>query len=67
MVLGGAAIVLAGVLLLVAARVPFPGHVPGDLSFRRDGFSLSVPPATSLPVSVLLTVIADVIVRLPNR
>jgi hypothetical protein len=45
-----------GVLLVVADRVPFIGRLPGDITIRGDGWTLYAPLATSIVLSVLLTV-----------
>lgn len=60
----GGLITLAGLLLLLSERVPGLGSVlslfgrlPGDLSFKRDNFSLYVPLGTSLLLSILLSLV----------
>ncbi|MGH7961249.1 MAG: DUF2905 domain-containing protein [Candidatus Binatia bacterium] len=61
--LGKTLIVLGGVLLLVGVfltcggKIPWLGRLPGDLSIQRDNFSFYFPLATSLVVSVLLSVL----------
>ncbi|MDI3269100.1 MAG: DUF2905 family protein [Bacillota bacterium] len=54
---------LSGLLLMGAAlvvwlfqRVPGLGHLPGDFLIRRDSFTLYIPLATSLLLSLLLTI-----------
>jgi hypothetical protein len=56
LVLVGAVILGFGVLLVVADRVPFIGRLPGDITIRGDGWTLYAPLATSIVLSVLLTV-----------
>jgi len=60
----GALIALVGLLLLLSDRVPGLGSVlslfgrlPGDISFKRDNFSLYVPLGTSLVLSILLSLV----------
>jgi hypothetical protein len=53
----GLALAAIGVLLLVAPRVPWLGRLPGDIVIRRDGFTLYLPLATCLVLSLLLTAI----------
>jgi hypothetical protein len=57
------ALIVAAVVLLVIgvawpwlARLPL-GRLPGDLRFERDGFAFFFPLATSLRVSVPVSVI----------
>jgi hypothetical protein len=49
-------LVIAGLGLLVMLGVPF-GRLPGDISVRRGNFSFYFPLATSIIVSILITLI----------
>jgi uncharacterized protein HemY len=60
----GLCVVLVGLLLLIAGRVPgignllgWFGKLPGDIYIRRDNFSFSFPLATSLLLSVILSLV----------
>ena len=53
----GLLIVLAGVVLLLVGRVPWLGRLPGDIHFQRGNFTFYFPLATSLLLSVVLTLI----------
>ena len=60
----GVCVVLIGLLLLVADRVHgignllgWFGKLPGDISIRRDNFSVSFPIVTSLILSVILSLV----------
>ncbi|WP_242337775.1 MULTISPECIES: DUF2905 domain-containing protein [Anaeromyxobacter] len=59
LVLAGAIIALAGVLLILAERFPGLrlGRLPGDVSVERDGFRLYLPLGTSIVLSILLTLL----------
>jgi hypothetical protein len=63
----GGGLLLVGLLLMLIGRVPGLGRLPGDLVIERDGFSCVVPLATMLVVSLLLTLVLNVLVRLLNR
>jgi hypothetical protein len=56
LVVAGIALVVAGLLLPLLSRVGL-GRLPGDFSIRRPGFSLYFPLATSLLISLLLSLI----------
>jgi hypothetical protein len=56
LVVAGIALVAAGLLLPLLSRVGL-GRLPGDFSIRRPGFSLYFPLATSLLISLLLSLI----------
>jgi hypothetical protein len=47
---------IAGLGLLVMAGIPF-GRLPGDIVYRRGNFTGYVPIATSIVVSLLLTLL----------
>ncbi len=53
----GLLIVLLGVVLLVAGRVPWLGRLPGDIYVWRGNWAFYFPLATSLVVSALLTLV----------
>ncbi len=66
LVLGGV-IVLLGLILLVLGRVPFLGRLPGDITFRRGGLSCSIPIVSCILLSLLLTVVLNLLLRLFGR
>jgi hypothetical protein len=47
---------IAGLGLLIMAGIPF-GRLPGDIVYRRGDFTAYVPIATSIVVSLLLTLL----------
>lgn len=67
LIFAGIAIAVVGVAVLVAPRIPLLGRLPGDLSFHRGSFSLYLPLATSILVSVILTVVANIVLRVLHR
>jgi hypothetical protein len=53
----GGVIVLAGVVLLLAGRIPGVGRLPGDIEIQRGNWMFSFPLATSLLLSLVLTLV----------
>lgn len=53
----GLAIVVLGLLLTFSGKIPLIGRLPGDMVFRRGNFTFYFPLATSILLSILLTVI----------
>jgi hypothetical protein len=51
----GALILVLGVLLTFAGRVPFLGRLPGDFVFRRGNATFYFPLVTSLLLSILVS------------
>jgi len=63
----GAVLLAAGGIVLLAPRVPWLGHLPGDIHIRRGNISCMFPLATSLLLSLLLTILVNVAARLLRR
>jgi Protein of unknown function (DUF2905) len=62
LILLGAALLLAGLLLLLVGRLQLPlGRLPGDILYRGKNTTFYFPLATSILLSVLLTLILYVI------
>jgi hypothetical protein len=59
LVLVGGVVLLVGALLLLMERVPWLkiGRLPGDFSFERNGVRFYFPLATSLLISIILSLV----------
>jgi hypothetical protein len=53
----GLGIVVLGLLLTFAGRVPFLGRLPGDIVYRKGNFTFYFPLATSILLSIILTLL----------
>jgi hypothetical protein len=53
----GLLITLAGLVLVFVGRVPWIGRLPGDIHVQRGNFTFYFPLATSLLLSVVLTLL----------
>ena len=62
MLMGGILLGL-GALFTLAGKVGWLGRLPGDFRFERGGFSFYFPLATSLLLSILLTLIINLFRR----
>jgi hypothetical protein len=61
----GLLLVLAGVVILGLSRLNLPlGRLPGDFNWRGRGWSVSFPLATSILISVLLSLLLWAVGRL---
>ena len=60
----GVVTLVIGLLLLLWPRIPMLGRLPGDITIQKDGFRLFVPIASSIIISIVLTVIVNVVLRL---
>jgi hypothetical protein len=63
-VMAGAALLVLGGLIWLAGRIPALGHLPGDIRLQRGNVSCFFPLTTMIIVSVLLTVILNILLRL---
>jgi hypothetical protein len=61
--IAGIAMVALGALIMLAGRLPFVGQLPGDIEFRRGNTTVYVPLATMILVSIILTVLLNIIFR----
>jgi len=59
----GIVIFIIGVFITYGPRIPYLGKLPGDLYYKRDGFELYFPLATSIVISVILSLVAYLISR----
>lgn len=60
----GAGLLVLGLLLVLLGRLPVVGHLPGDLLLRRGGLTIYVPLATMFVVSIVLTLLLTIVLRL---
>ncbi len=68
LLLFGLIVAATGGVLWLADRLGLPlGRLPGDLRFEREGFSCFIPLASSILISLLLTLAINLIVRLISR
>ena len=63
----GFSIAVVGGALLLLSKIPWLGQLPGDIRIERKGFSCFFPLATSIIISLLLTVVLNIVVRLLRR
>lgn len=57
LILIGLVIVGAGVVLLLSDKIPWLGRLPGDITVKRDNFTFYFPLATSILISVILSLL----------
>ena len=53
----GVVLALVGGLLLLVDKIPFLGRLPGDIVVRRGNWSFYFPLATSILISIVLTLL----------
>ena len=64
----GLVIVFIGVLLLISVRFfPWLGNLPGDIRIERENINVFVPLATMLLVSLLASIVLNIVIRIFRR
>lgn len=60
----GFLLIVAGGVFLLAGRLPWLGRLPGDLLIERENFKVFIPLGTMVLISLILTVIVNIIARI---
>lgn len=63
LILVGLGLAALGLLLAVLGRVPGLGRLPGDILIRRGSFTFYFPLATSILLSLVLTLVLALLRR----
>jgi hypothetical protein len=58
LMIAGAAMLVLGALFTLGARLPWLGRLPGDIVIERPTFRFYFPIATSILISIILSLIA---------
>lgn len=53
----GVVLILIGAIISVSSRIPFIGRLPGDIYIKRDNFTFYFPLATSILISIIISLI----------
>jgi len=53
----GLLLVVIGLILSFAGKLPWLGHLPGDISIERENFSFYFPLATCILISVIISLV----------
>ena len=68
LIIMGLVITFIGVALWLALRYfPWLGNLPGDIRYEGENFNLYLPLATMLLISLLGTIILNIVIRIFRR
>lgn len=68
LIIMGLVITFIGVMIWLALRYfPWLGNLPGDISYEGENFNLYLPLATMLLISLLATIILNIVIRIFRR
>jgi hypothetical protein len=59
----GVIVTVVGLVFMVSPKIPWLGHLPGDISIKRQNVRVYVPIATSIVISILLTLLLNLFRR----
>ena len=66
-VLAGLALIFVGGLMWLLGRIPFFGNLPGDIRIQTQNVSCFIPIVSMIIVSVVATIILNIIIRIVNK
>jgi len=66
LIIVGIVCVVVGLLITYLPKIPFLGKLPGDFSIERENFKFYFPLATSILISVLLSLLLFLYNKLKN-
>ena len=61
--LAGVFLSAMGLLIMLAGKIPGLGRLPGDIYVKKENFTFYFPLATSIVLSLLLTLILNFFLR----
>lgn len=64
LMIAGAGLFLVGLLIAVGGRFVWFGNLPGDIVIKRGNFTIYAPIGTMILLSILLTIVLNVVGRL---
>ncbi|MDZ4343367.1 MAG: DUF2905 domain-containing protein [Candidatus Binatia bacterium] len=53
----GLVLVVLGIIFSLVGKIPWLGHLPGDITIERERFTFYFPLATCLIISVVLSLV----------
>jgi uncharacterized protein HemY len=53
----GLALIALGLIITLAGKIPWLGHLPGDIYIQRERFTFYFPLTTCILISVIITLV----------
>ncbi|MFZ6009854.1 MAG: DUF2905 domain-containing protein [Bacteroidota bacterium] len=66
LIIAGIVLVVAGIVIHFADRMPFLGKLPGDIAIERQNFKFYFPITTSILISILISVVIFLLQKFKN-
>lgn len=63
LLVAGGLLIIMGLLFLLAGKIPWLGNLPGDIHIKGKNFSFHFPLMTCILLSVLITILINIIMK----
>jgi len=63
LLIGGGILAFVGLIIILVGKTGFIGKLPGDILIQKGDFTFYFPLVTLLIISVVLTIIANIVLR----
>ena len=67
LVIAGLGLALLGGVMWLLGRIPFFGNLPGDIRIQTQNFTCFFPLASMIILSILATVVLNIIIRIAHK
>lgn len=67
LVIAGVGLALLGGVMWLLGRILFFGNLPGDIRIQTQNFTCFFPLASMIVLSLLATVVLNIIIRIANK
>jgi hypothetical protein len=67
MIAAGVVLILAGGALWLLSKAGLSGGLPGDIRIEGSNFSCFIPIASMILLSIVLTLVLNIILRITNK
>jgi hypothetical protein len=67
LVIAGLGLALLGGVMWLLGRLPFFGNLPGDIRIQTQNFTCFFPLASMIILSILATIVLNIIIRIVNK
>ena len=67
LVVVGLGLALLGGVMWLLGRLPFFSNLPGDVRLQTQNFSCFVPIVSMIVLSILATIILNIVIRIVNK
>jgi hypothetical protein len=57
LIICGIILIVFGVIITFAGKIPWLGRLPGDIIIKRDNFTFYFPLATSILISIIISIL----------